>query len=334
MLPTPASQMGWRTRYTKSRALNLSPPGAGAAPSRWHTDEVAVQKLAATARATALIERPCTGSWVPPEASSLHACYCLGPGDPTRGGRCRAPGGRYPGFRSAGFSSRARRGPEPGRASRGRMPLTGTSGPAKRRPARISSSPRNRLTGRAGIGVPWGGPTWRCAREAAARRRSSSLVRASCCIVSLEGPGSRGVRLPRSPLPLHATWICVYSQLTMPTLDDGVSAAPRPTVTVRASAPVELCWALHAGVKQEFREGHPVAARPVRRASRAPRARRDVLERRRLAGAWAFSSCSSWPIPPVSSSLSIWAGCSRNSTPWPPRPSRTCRWPRRARPTG
>ncbi len=44
----------------------------------------------------------------------------------------------------------------------------------------------------------------------------------------------------------------------MPTLDDGVSAAPRPTVTVRASAPVELCWALHAGVKQEFREGHPV----------------------------------------------------------------------------
>jgi ArsR family transcriptional regulator len=41
----------------------------------------------------------------------------------------------------------------------------------------------------------------------------------------------------------------------MPSLDDDV-ARPGPRVTVRASATVELCWALHAGQKKEFRDAH------------------------------------------------------------------------------
>jgi DNA-binding transcriptional ArsR family regulator len=43
----------------------------------------------------------------------------------------------------------------------------------------------------------------------------------------------------------------------MPSLDDAAAAPPEPRVTVRASAPVELCWALHAALKQDFRDGHP-----------------------------------------------------------------------------
>ena len=43
----------------------------------------------------------------------------------------------------------------------------------------------------------------------------------------------------------------------MPSLDDSVAGAPRPRVTVHASAPVELCWALHAALKEEFRLEHP-----------------------------------------------------------------------------
>jgi DNA-binding transcriptional ArsR family regulator len=42
----------------------------------------------------------------------------------------------------------------------------------------------------------------------------------------------------------------------MPSLDNAV-ARRGPRVTVRASAPVELCWALHAAQKKEFRDAHP-----------------------------------------------------------------------------
>src|SRR5580700_8330074 len=44
----------------------------------------------------------------------------------------------------------------------------------------------------------------------------------------------------------------------MPSLDDAGTARPGPRVAVRASAPVELCWALHAALKIEFRLAHPV----------------------------------------------------------------------------
>jgi DNA-binding transcriptional ArsR family regulator len=43
----------------------------------------------------------------------------------------------------------------------------------------------------------------------------------------------------------------------MPSLDDAVTAPSRPRVTVQGSAAVELCWTLHAAVKQEFRTNHP-----------------------------------------------------------------------------
>jgi len=43
----------------------------------------------------------------------------------------------------------------------------------------------------------------------------------------------------------------------MPSLDDATTTGPGPRVTVRASAPVELCWALHAALKPEFRLAHP-----------------------------------------------------------------------------
>jgi DNA-binding transcriptional ArsR family regulator len=43
----------------------------------------------------------------------------------------------------------------------------------------------------------------------------------------------------------------------MPSLDDA-AALSGPRVTVRPSAPVELCWALHAGLKEDFRQAHPV----------------------------------------------------------------------------
>jgi DNA-binding transcriptional ArsR family regulator len=46
----------------------------------------------------------------------------------------------------------------------------------------------------------------------------------------------------------------------MPSLDDAAAAPPDPRITVRASAPVELCWALHAALKREFRDGHPALA--------------------------------------------------------------------------
>jgi DNA-binding transcriptional ArsR family regulator len=42
----------------------------------------------------------------------------------------------------------------------------------------------------------------------------------------------------------------------MPSLDDATTGAG-PLVTVRASAPVELCWALHAALRPEFRLAHP-----------------------------------------------------------------------------
>ena len=58
-------------------------------------------------------------------------------------------------------------------------------------------------------------------------------------------------------MPLHHTNIYVYSQITMPSLDDAATTRPGPRVTVRASAPVELCWALHAALKPEFRLAHP-----------------------------------------------------------------------------
>ncbi len=43
----------------------------------------------------------------------------------------------------------------------------------------------------------------------------------------------------------------------MPSLDDATTTRSGPLVTVRASAPVELCWALHAALKPEFRLAHP-----------------------------------------------------------------------------
>ena len=43
----------------------------------------------------------------------------------------------------------------------------------------------------------------------------------------------------------------------MPSLDDAAAARPGPRVTVRASAPVELCWALHAALRVDFRRAHP-----------------------------------------------------------------------------
>jgi DNA-binding transcriptional ArsR family regulator len=42
-----------------------------------------------------------------------------------------------------------------------------------------------------------------------------------------------------------------------PSLDDGAAARPGPRVTVRPSAPVELCWTLHAAVRPDFRVDHP-----------------------------------------------------------------------------
>ncbi len=42
----------------------------------------------------------------------------------------------------------------------------------------------------------------------------------------------------------------------MPSLDDAV-ARHGPRVTVHSSAPVELCWTLHAAQKKEFRDAHP-----------------------------------------------------------------------------
>jgi len=50
MAAMPSSQVGWRASRTMSRASN--PPVAGPvflAPARWHTDAVAVHRLAASA---------------------------------------------------------------------------------------------------------------------------------------------------------------------------------------------------------------------------------------------------------------------------------------------
>jgi DNA-binding transcriptional ArsR family regulator len=43
----------------------------------------------------------------------------------------------------------------------------------------------------------------------------------------------------------------------MPWLDDAAFTSPGPRVTVRPSSPVELCWVLHAALREDFREGHP-----------------------------------------------------------------------------
>ena len=45
----------------------------------------------------------------------------------------------------------------------------------------------------------------------------------------------------------------------MPSLDNAV-ARPGPRVTVRPSATVELCWALHAALRKEFRDAHGALA--------------------------------------------------------------------------
>jgi DNA-binding transcriptional ArsR family regulator len=42
----------------------------------------------------------------------------------------------------------------------------------------------------------------------------------------------------------------------MPVLSDPTTAAVGPRVTVRASAAVELCWVLHAALREDFRAGH------------------------------------------------------------------------------
>ena len=45
--------------------------------------------------------------------------------------------------------------------------------------------------------------------------------------------------------------------MPMPWLDDAAVTSPGPRITVRPSSPVELCWVLHAALREDFRGGHP-----------------------------------------------------------------------------
>src|ERR1700691_4354084 len=57
MLKMPSNQIGWRMRRTSISASDPVPVllSASRAPSRWHTEDVAVKRLALSARRTALI---------------------------------------------------------------------------------------------------------------------------------------------------------------------------------------------------------------------------------------------------------------------------------------
>src|SRR5215831_12105356 len=54
MLAMPVSQIGWRASRNTSKRSNFAPWLALLAPRRWHTDDVAVHRLAATANRIAL----------------------------------------------------------------------------------------------------------------------------------------------------------------------------------------------------------------------------------------------------------------------------------------
>src|SRR5215469_6782275 len=61
MLAMPVSQIGWRASRNTSSRSNFVPWLALLAPRRWHTDDVAVHKLAATANRIALSIWPSRG---------------------------------------------------------------------------------------------------------------------------------------------------------------------------------------------------------------------------------------------------------------------------------
>src|SRR5215831_13832569 len=54
MLAIPVSQIGWRASRNTSKRSNFAPWLVLLAPRRWHTDDVAVHRLAATANRIAL----------------------------------------------------------------------------------------------------------------------------------------------------------------------------------------------------------------------------------------------------------------------------------------